>query len=148
MAVLVEAISIVIRCDAVVKAYEGGIKAFTATLPNQSLCSDGELACLRFMTPQAAQKYAEQLEARGLRHKAENKAADFVVVDQLSGLCSPCEWAVFGKTDWNNNPEWSISVCKAVLAMNDTVYVPDGWIYKSSLSENCNYVESDSISEM
>jgi hypothetical protein len=143
VAVLVEVISVVIRCEAVVKSYAGGIEAFTAALPNRSLCSDGELACIRFMTPQDVRAYAEQLESCGLTHKADDKAIDFVVVDQLSGLCSPCDWAVFGKTDWNNNPEWPISVCSNTHTKSSIVYVPDGWVYEGSLSENCTFVESE-----
>ncbi|WP_255956668.1 hypothetical protein [Vibrio campbellii] len=42
MAVLIEALSVVIRCEAIAKKYIGGMVAFIAALPNKSLCSDGE----------------------------------------------------------------------------------------------------------
>lgn len=147
MAVLIEAISVVIHCDSIVNSYTGGIKAFVSAVPNKSLCADGELACVNFMTPKDVRLYAEYLECCGLKKEETNCAMDFVIVDQLSGLCSPCNWAEFGKTDWNNDPKCPISVCRAIPTKQSTIVVPSGWNYESSLSVNYRYVDSDSIPE-
>lgn len=145
MAVLIEGLSVVIRCDAVVKSYEGGIEAFVSSVPNSSLCADGYLACVRFLSPVDVGSYIETLKVAGLRHKIETDAIDIVVVDQLKGLCSPCNWAVFGKTDWNNDPNCPISVCSAKEANSTAVVVPDGWTYESSLTANHRFVEGNTL---
>ena len=40
LAVLVEALSVVVRCEAIVKKYSGGADAFMSAIPNKTLCSD------------------------------------------------------------------------------------------------------------
>lgn len=82
MAVLVEAISVVIKCESIVKNFVGSTKAFLAALPNKTLCSDGELACVNFMVPADVQAYVEYLTSKGLAFKQSDKAIDIVVVDQ------------------------------------------------------------------
>jgi hypothetical protein len=44
MAVPVEGLSVIIRRDAFVRAFQGGGDAFLAAVPNQTLCYDRELA--------------------------------------------------------------------------------------------------------
>ncbi|MEN8446309.1 MAG: hypothetical protein ABG776_15010 [Cyanobacteria bacterium J06555_13] len=147
MAILIEAISVVIRCESLVNAYQGGVEAFSAAVPNKSLCADGALAGVSFMTPNDAQVYAQHLESHGLKHKDEKGAVDFVVVDQLNGFCSHCDWAIFGKTDWNNDAQCPISVCTTQSAKKGSVVVPNGWKYETSLSANHKYIDGDSIPE-
>jgi hypothetical protein len=53
MAVLVEAISVVVRRDAIDRSYEGGWVAFVSSVPNATLCTDDQLARVGFMDPKA-----------------------------------------------------------------------------------------------
>ncbi|WNJ95665.1 hypothetical protein RND59_00645 [Vibrio ruber] len=113
MAVLIEGLSVVIRCEAIVKKFFGGVNTFMDSLPNLTLCSDGELACVHFMVPRDVQTYVEYLTRKGLTFKENNKSIDMVVVDQIHGMTIDCDWAVLGETDWNNNANHTIVVCCA-----------------------------------
>ena len=68
MAVLIEAISVVVRVSSIARLYEGGARAFAADVPNNSLCADGELVRVGFMSPADAQAYVEQLERCNLKY--------------------------------------------------------------------------------
>lgn len=139
MAVLVEGISVVIRCKAIVASYIGGQSAFRRDLPNDTLCADGELAAVMFMTPADVEAYACVLEQRGLKYFDGEKALDFVVVDQHTGLRAPCDWVLFGRTNWNNFDGCTISVCELIPASASRVVVPANWTYENSLTANGVY---------
>ncbi|MBC3919144.1 hypothetical protein H8L32_16755 [Undibacterium sp. CY18W] len=111
MAVLIEAISVVLRCESIVNRFSGGVEHFMSSIPNKTLCSDGELASVSFMVPADVKSYVEYLVRQGLVFKNDGIAMDLVVVDQRRGMTSDCDWAIFGEADWNNNPKCPISVC-------------------------------------
>ncbi len=93
MAVLVEGISVIIRCSAVRSKYRGGEAAFRRDLPNRTFCTDGELARVGFMQPEAVRSYVRHLERRGLTFRSEqDEAVDIAVMDQLRGPLVPCCW--------------------------------------------------------
>jgi hypothetical protein len=80
MAVLVEAISVVIRADSLLTAFEQDWEAFKAEVPNDTLCADGELARVGFMVPDDAQAFVEQLATFGLVFQDGGKARDLGAV--------------------------------------------------------------------
>lgn len=133
MAVLVEGISVVVRCRAIVEKYQGGQEAFVAELPNDSLCADGELAAVSFMTPASVQAYVGLLEQRGLRYFDGHTAVDVVVVDQNSGIRAPCEWAEFGHSVLKNDPEQRVSICIHKPTGVEEVVLPHNWAHEHSL---------------
>ena len=147
MAVLIEALSVVVRCEAIVKKITGGAEAFMTSLPNNTLSSDGELACVSFMAPADVQRYVESLVGEGLIYKDGDSSVDIVVVDQMRGMTTDCDWADTGEVDWNNNPDNRIVVCCARPTKVDRVVVPEGWSYEKSLSVNCKYVDGKQIPE-
>ncbi len=49
MGVLIEAISVVIRCRSILEKLPGGVEQFLKRLPNKTLRSDGKLACVHLM---------------------------------------------------------------------------------------------------
>ncbi len=51
MAVLVEGISLVVRLEALQEKIPGGWEAFRSSVPNSTLCADGEVARVGFMSP-------------------------------------------------------------------------------------------------
>ena len=92
MAVLCEAISVVVRRDSIDKYFKGGWVRFKQNIPNSTMCTDGELVRVGFMYTNAVQENFESLEAGGLQFKEEKKflgvfgkgrnKKDIVVVDQ------------------------------------------------------------------
>lgn len=147
MAVLVEGLSVVIRCEAIVKSFFGGQHAFIESLPNKTLCSDGELASISFMVPRDVKTYVDYLTKCGLVFKEADKAVDLVVVDQQSGMTIDCDWAEIGESDWDGNPDQTIRVCCARPTKIDRIFVPEGWEYKKSLTANGKYVEGSQLPE-
>lgn len=71
MAVLIEGISVVVRCDKNLGAYQGGVAQFKRDVPNDSLRADGKLAAVTFLNPVDVETYVRTLESRGLRFKDE-----------------------------------------------------------------------------
>jgi len=72
MAVLCEAISVVIRRDSIDAFYKGGWAAFQNDVPNKAMCTDEELVRVGFMSPDAVGAYIEKLEANGQPSKTRN----------------------------------------------------------------------------
>jgi len=56
MAVLVEAISVVVRRDAIDRSFGGGWRAFVSCVPNTTLSTDDQLARVGFTSPIACSK--------------------------------------------------------------------------------------------
>ena len=66
MAVLIEAISVVVRADELLKKFPGGWDAFKAIVPNQTLCADNEIVRVGFMVPQDVESFIKRLQRVGL----------------------------------------------------------------------------------
>ena len=142
MAVLIEAISLVIRGDALLAVFENDWQAFTRTVPNATLCADGELVRIGFMTPEDARHYVETLESRGLRYLEAGQAKDMVVVDQLRGPLVKCDWIDFGHINLDDAGEERIAACRLSGSTLQTLMKPDGWQFKSSLSRSYEFAPS------
>ena len=105
MAVLCEMVSVIVRRDSIQYYYEGGEPAFFRAIPNRSMCRDLELVRVGFMTLDAASEYVAELVENGLQYHAgddnsdvcvpKRAFSDIVVVDQLHGPLTACEWIVF-----------------------------------------------------
>jgi len=61
MAVLVEGISIILKASAITDKYPGGWESFKAEVPNQTLCADGELIRIGFMSPDDVKGFIDDL---------------------------------------------------------------------------------------
>jgi hypothetical protein len=120
MAVLCDAISVVVRRDAIDAYYTGGWNQFINCVPNATLCTDGELARVGFLTPDDVREFVDDLIDSGLQLEPKIKflglfgsgreRSDIVVVDQHRGATMPCSWIEFGKfklTDHSNE----VSMC-------------------------------------
>lgn len=139
MAVLVEAISVVIRRSRIESRYPGGWDGFVHDSPNQSLCADSDLARIGFMSPMDVEKFCQALESRGLLFQRDGKAVDLAVVDQLRGPTIPCDWLEFGHVELRGN---RISACRIVGSEDAHAVTPDGWRYETSLSARHGFVPS------
>ena len=102
MAVLCEAISVIVRRYSIDRYYEGGWSAFVHDLPHQKMCTDEELVSVGFWDPASVETYIRGLESKGLQFDPkkhmfavfdQSRAInDIAVIDQRDGLTRPCEW--------------------------------------------------------
>ena len=143
MAVLVEAISVIVKASVIESKYPGGNEAFLADVPNQTLCADGELARVGFMTPDDVGVFIDILEAKGLVHLNGSEAVDIVVADQQSGFTTPCSWAEVGRIAINDEEEQIITACQLVDSKCDQLVYPDDWAYEGSLSHTYGWVPTE-----
>jgi hypothetical protein len=120
MAVLCEAISVVVRRDAIDAYYVGGWDHFMKSVPNATLCTDGELARVGFLKPDDIREFVENLVDSGLQFEPKIKLlglfgsgrnqTDIVVVDKHQGATMPCAWIEFGKFKLSEH-DIEVSMC-------------------------------------
>lgn len=66
MSVLIEAISVIVREDAIQQKYSTGMVGFLSDIPNHTHCSDGYLSRIGFMVMEDALAYVSELVRAGL----------------------------------------------------------------------------------
>ena len=140
MAVLVEAISVIVRVQAIHHRYPGGWDAFLQVHPNRTLCSDKELARVGFMIPDDCQSAVDDLGHCGIIFLKEGRSHDLVVADQLRGFTVPCDWADFGRVEIG--PGQIVSAAQLRGSTSLQVCCPEGWKYEGSLSQQFGFVPS------
>ena len=151
MAVLVEAISVIVRRDAIDAKYPGGWEAFVEDTPNATLCYDDEIARVGFMAPSDIGTFVNHLERHGLRSLEDGKAVDLAVADQQQGLATECDWLEFGRIELGDSGK--VSACWLFegprmgygLHMPGTsmqIATPPGWQFEGSLSQKFGFVPS------
>jgi hypothetical protein len=134
MAVLIEGISVIIPTNTLRDRHTGGWDAFLAEAPNLTLCADGDLARLGFLTPDEAHAYCLHLETRGLRGLTDaGEAADFAVIDQLRGPLAPCPWLELGLVACAEGGP--LRAARLLGSTDEQVAVPPGWTWDSSLTK-------------
>jgi hypothetical protein len=139
MAVLVEAISVIIRADAIEASYAGGLDAFEASIPNETACSDGDLVRVGFMTPADVQAYVGELTAKGLRYVVDGVAHDIVVVDQQRGPLARCDWIEAGRVSLDAVGNERIAIAQLVGSQAEGLATPPGWEFENSLSRSFGF---------
>jgi hypothetical protein len=144
MPVLVEAHSVIIRCDALHGTYPGGWERFVADAPNRTLCSDGELARVGFMAPADSGAFIRHLVRCGLRHCGDDTAPDIAEAFQLSGLRVPCDWLEFGRMAMNGCGA-SVGFCRLQGGSSRHLATPAPWKYEGSLSQTFGFFPSDEV---
>jgi hypothetical protein len=97
MAVLIEALSVVIKDSSLSTKYIGGIEDFIIQIPNDTYCTDGQVHRIAFMNPLDVQHFVEHLEKRGLVFIIDGKYIDIVVVDMIKGPIRKCDWLGFAR---------------------------------------------------
>ena len=80
MAVLIEAISVIVRIPAIQEKYIGGWESFKNNSPNNTLCADSYLARLGFMIQTDVESFVKELENKGLLFIDGEKTIDIVIV--------------------------------------------------------------------
>ena len=136
MPVLVEAHSIIVRCQAIHERHSGGWEQFKAEVPNRTLCSDGEIARVAFMSPADAKGYVDHLGSCGLRFCENGMAVDMAAVFQQSGLKMPCDWLEFGRMELKIPcRSASVAYCRLLGGSCLQLATPARWKYEGSLSQ-------------
>lgn len=150
MAVLVEAISVIIRRDAINQRFAGGWEAFVDCVPNATLCYDEDLARVGFMAPADVQAFIHRLEVRGLRFlDRHNQAVNIAVADQQRGLMVDCDWLEFAQLNFMDLGKvgacWLFEGPRLAHGVHLpggslTLATPPGWEYENSLSKEFSFV--------
>lgn len=157
MAVLVEAISVVVRRDAIDRSFAGGWGGFVSCVPNATLCTDGQLARVGFMDPQAVGKFVEGLRAGGLVFLRSGRCIDIVVIDQQRGPTMPCEWIEFaqipfGKSGGMVAASWLFEGPRLAAGIHlpgksIELATPSGWTFEGSMSHRFSFVPNEDVGE-
>jgi hypothetical protein len=147
MAVLAEALSVIVRVKTVLEKLDGGIDAFDRLVPNQTMCADNALIRVGFMLPDDVRAFVAKLEAAGLTFELDGQAADMVVADQLHGFTLPCDWAQFGHITLDNDPQKRIAACRLV-GSKERLFTPEGWRFEGSMSQTTNLVPNEHVSKL
>jgi len=146
MAVLAEALSVVIKVESLLNLSTENQVKFTQNIPNKTFCGDGELIRIGFMSPSDVQSYADSLKSLGLVFMENSTAKDFVVVDQFRGPTTDCSWIDFGDIELGDTGN-SIKSCRLKGSTITQVSCPTGWSFEQSLSNRPGYIDNDRIPE-
>jgi hypothetical protein len=145
LAVLAEAISVVIRCDRLLAVFGNDWNAFKAIVPNQTLCADNELVRVGFMSPTDVEGFVDALRGRGLTYLVDGVAKDLVIVDQLRGPLARCDWIGFGHISSDGDPNKKVASCRTDGSTQSVVVMPEGWRFDQSLSASFGFVPNEHI---
>src|SRR5688572_25941448 len=96
MAVLIEAISVIVRREAIQSRYQGNWPAFLNEFSNPTLCSDGEIVRVGFKSDENARTFVKHLEQHGLIFQHDGKSQDIALVDQSMNPMYPARWLECG----------------------------------------------------
>jgi hypothetical protein len=153
MAVLVEATSVVVRREAIDVWLDGGWARFQDIVPNQTLCTDGELARVGFMTPSDTEGFVKRLEYEGLTFYDGEKAIDLAIVDQDRGPTCRVGWLEVIRIALDVNDEsvtagYLLDGSPALPSRTDWLSAPEGWTYEGSISQTRSHHLVDAHDEI
>jgi hypothetical protein len=144
MAVLVEANSVIVRMRAIRDRFAGGWSKFADAVPNNTLCSDDEIARVGFMNPNDCDAYIGNLERSGLTFLRDGQSRDIAIAVQTDGITVPCEWLEFVRIE--------VAPGQAVAAVrlkkgtaSQQVRCPENWSYEKSLSRQFAVLPADHL---
>jgi hypothetical protein len=128
MAVLVEALSVIVQNRTIEEKYPGGMTAYWTDCPNGTFCNDEYLSRVGFTMPFDVQQFLNPLMGMGFRFVEEGESQEIVVVDQEDGPTAPCRWLKVG-----DHPD---GFQYAALAgdLGDRVAKPQDWTLERSLT--------------
>jgi hypothetical protein len=143
MPVLVEANSIIVRVAAINDRHAGGWPAFDDSVPNNTLCHDGEVARVGFMDPNDAEAFIAGLERRDLVFLRDGKSQDIAFAVQNDGITVPCDWLDYGAIELKPGATVAAVWLKGTTVRQ--VFCPQGWTYEKSLSRQFTVVPSQHV---
>lgn len=145
MAILIEAISVVIKRSAIDQKFPSGWEAFVENCPNQTLCADSALARVGFMSPVDVESYVKQLEKIGFIYLQAGEAIDLVVADQQRGLSAKCKWVEFDHVNLDSDSSKRVACCQIIGGVEEPLFTPDGWQFEGSLSQTFSFAPTEHV---
>jgi len=130
--------SLVVRLDAINEQYVGGLEAFIAGIHSATVCMDGELLRVGFLSLAEADANIHRLEAGGLQYLQDGAPRDMILVDQIRGPSAPCDWLEVGQMQIG--PGKMVMAARLVNSQVGTLFTPDGWRYEQSHSKTLGTV--------
>jgi hypothetical protein len=153
MAVLIEAISVVVRKDAINNKMDGGWERFMLLIPNATFCHDDEVARVGFMEPLLVKDFIEELQHHGLTYLDGDVPVDMIVIDQQRGPATECEWIEFARIGFDGGKVGAAWLWEDPrmghgihMKKNMTISMPAGWRFKDSLSDKFQFVPNNVMS--
>lgn len=140
MAVLIEAISVVVRLSDLKDKFPGGWEQFVREAPADMLCADSNVARVGFLDLAEAEAFVKRLTAHGLTFIAGGTSADIAVVDQATGPTTPVDWLEFGIVPFLDG---AVTVARMVGDTENMLMTPDGWKFERSLSRAAGLTPDD-----
>jgi hypothetical protein len=108
MAVLVEAITVVVRRDTLERVYAGGVDGYELDCPNATFCTDDDLTSVGFMTSTDVRAFVERLVDAGL---------GFVDDQGFVDIAAACGWLAFSRLPGNYSMCWLLGADPDELAI-------------------------------
>lgn len=146
MAVLVEGISVIARADSLLTKFAGGWAQYERSAPNNTLCADGEIAAVAFMTPIDVEQFTQKLQDLGLEYMRDGEAIDFAVADQIHGILSKCSWLEFGRVPVSGTDQ-RVAACRLAGGKSKELVTPPDWTFARSLSAKSTFVPNERIGD-
>lgn len=134
MAVLVEALCVVVRRSTIDEKYPGGWEKFAADHGTLPLCADEKIVRLGFTSPMEMRILIREMEKLGFEYMKEGKSAEIAIVDQSRGFMAPCDWLEYGHVTIGDG-RTKVAACRLAGCQAKSIVLPLGWAYKQSLSE-------------
>jgi hypothetical protein len=144
MAVLVEAISVLVRLETIAEKYPGGVDQYAQDCPNGTFCMDEDITRVGFMDPDDVVAFIANLEHLGFQCITDDKCDEVAVADQVNGIVIPCDWLehlylVLFEGDVR------VFICKIADKPLGEIVFPAGWNYEASLSKRFITVKSEDV---
>jgi hypothetical protein len=134
MAVLVEALCVIVRRSTIDEKYPGGWKKFETDHQALPLCADDKIMRLSFTSPLDMRIFIRELEKLGFTYMKDGESAEIAIVDQSRGLMAPCDWLEYGHVSIGDG-RTKVAACRLAGCPAKSIVLPLGWVYKHSLSE-------------
>lgn len=128
MAVLIEALNVVVRRALLEQRFPGGIIGFQDIVPNKTFCADEHLVRVGFMDPASVGDFVATLERYGFELFDGSRFTDMAVVDQLRGPTAPAPWLTMERAEQGH------AFAYMTGTPSGTLQTPETWTLAISLS--------------
>jgi len=146
MAVLVEAISVIVRRPAIAERFNGGWPAFLQAIPNRTGCLDKHIVRVGFMSPDGVHAFVTMLEHEGLIFIRNHEAVDIAIVDQMCGPTVPAPWLTVGKIQLSDS-KIKVDACWLTGQAIDGISLPPNWKFDGSMSFTPGFFPTGSVGD-
>ena len=92
MAVLIEAVNILVRNATIERRLPDGLLGWARLCPNSMYCTDGELFRIGFLCDSDAFAFVEELIGLGFAAPTSEGSAEIALLAEGSGFAYPCDW--------------------------------------------------------